>query len=84
MTELPLLEVEEGSSGDKTVSVSMAQDMEGEELAFCCEVKVIKDEGYGSMKPLKKMKCSEIVQVTEGKQELRNINVIFNHLKFII
>merc|ERR1719347_140176 len=75
----PILEVEEAASGDKTVSVQMTQEMQGEELAFCCEVKVIKDEGYGSMKPLKKMKCSETIKVTEGVATVPSLLVSSSH-----
>ena len=35
-------------------------DAQEEEVSICCEVKVLRDSGYGSMKPLRKEKCTDI------------------------
>jgi len=63
------VQVDEGSSEEQRVNVRILDDQE-EEVAICCEVKVLRDSGYGSMKPLKKEKCTDIKVLSEGGNNL--------------
>jgi len=64
-----IIQVDEGSSEEKIVNVKIVDDQE-EEVAICCEVKVLKDSGYGSMKPLKKERCTDIKVLSDGGNAL--------------
>jgi len=59
------VEVDEESSEEQRVNVRILDDQE-EEVSICCEVKVLRDSGYGSMKPLRKEKCTDIKVMAES------------------
>ena len=59
------VEVDQDSSQEQVVNLRIL-DGEEEQVSICCEVKVLRDSGYGSMKPLRKEKCTEI-KVLPGK-----------------
>lgn len=53
------------SATEKRVELSIEHGSEPEdEVTICCEVKVLKDSGYGNMRALKKKHCSEFNVVT--------------------
>ena len=53
------IQVDEDSSQESVVNLRILDGQE-EEVSICCEVKVLRDSGYGSMKPLRKEKCTDI------------------------
>ena len=63
--------MDEETSQEKTVNLRILDTRE-QEVSICCEVKVLRDSGYGSMKPVRKEKCRDI-KVLPGK--LRHIFV---------
>ena len=53
------------SATEKRVELRIEHGSEPEdEVTICCEVKVLKDSGYGNMRALKKKHCSEFNVVT--------------------
>ena len=53
------------SATEKKVDLRIQQGSDPEkEVTICCEVKVLKDSGYGNMRALKKKHCSEFDVVT--------------------
>ena len=69
------MEVDEDNSEEQRVNMRILDDQE-EEVSICCEVKVLRDSGYGSMKPLRKEKCTDIKVMSSG----RNILIITSKL----
>jgi len=63
------VEVDEDSSEEQRVNMRILDDQE-EEVSICCEVKVLRDSGYGSMKPLRKEKCTDIKVMSSGVNNL--------------
>eukprot|EP00091_Calanus_sinicus_P021325 TRINITY_DN6253_c0_g1_i1.p1 TRINITY_DN6253_c0_g1~~TRINITY_DN6253_c0_g1_i1.p1 ORF type:complete len:375 (+),score=59.41 TRINITY_DN6253_c0_g1_i1:222-1346(+) len=61
------VQVDEGSSEEQRVNIRIL-DAQEEEVSICCEVKVLRDSGYGSMKPLRKEKCTDIKVLAGGDQ----------------
>jgi len=61
------VQVDEGNSEEQRVNMKIL-DAQEEEVSICCEVKVLRDSGYGSMKPLRKEKCTDIKVVAEGNK----------------
>jgi len=59
------VQVDEGSSEEQRVNMRIL-DAQEEEVSICCEVKVLRDSGYGSMKPLRKEKCTDIKVLPGG------------------
>jgi len=59
------VEVDQDSSHGQIVNLRLL-DGEEEQVSICCEVKVLRDSGYGSMKPLRKEKCTEIKVLAGG------------------
>jgi len=49
-----------------------------EEVEICCEVKVLRDSGYGNMQPLKKERCSDFKIVTAPIRPLE-VNLFSSH-----
>ena len=68
--------MDEGASEEKIVNVKIVDDQE-EEVAICCEVKVLKDSGYGSMKPLKKERCTDIKVLSGIEKHIDDLNPKF-------
>jgi len=60
------VEVDQDSSQEQVVNLRIL-DGEEEQVSICCEVKVLRDSGYGSMKPLRKEKCTEIKVLPGGE-----------------
>eukprot|EP00092_Neocalanus_flemingeri_P033114 GFUD01036009.1.p1 GENE.GFUD01036009.1~~GFUD01036009.1.p1 ORF type:complete len:373 (-),score=93.53 GFUD01036009.1:234-1352(-) len=60
------IQVDEDSSQEQVVNM-MILDGQEEQVSICCEVKVLRDSGYGSMKPLRKEKCTDIKVIAGGK-----------------
>lgn len=60
-----LIIVDPNNSSNKTVAIRLTDGRE-ESVSFCCHVKVLRDDGYGSMTRKEKEKCSEPVRV-EGE-----------------
>ena len=53
------------SATEKKIDLRIEQGSEPEdEVTICCEVKVLKDSGYGNMRALKKKHCSDFNVVT--------------------
>ena len=53
------------SATEKKIDLRIESGSEPEdEVTICCEVKVLKDSGYGNMRALKKKHCSEFRVVT--------------------
>merc|ERR1711970_706328 len=70
------VQVDEDSSEEQRVNMRILDDQE-EEVSICCEVKVLRDSGYGSMKPLRKEKCTDI-QVLPGGSPLE-VDIMSSH-----
>ena len=58
--------VDRSSADEKRVRIKVSEDFDESELTICCEVKVLRDSGYGSTKTMMKEKCSTF-DVMEGK-----------------
>jgi len=67
------------SATEKKVDLRIQQGSDPEkEVTICCEVKVLKDSGYGNMRALKKKHCSEFDVVTESQRPLA-VDVYSSH-----
>ena len=66
-----LLVVNPGRSEDKTVNLQVTDGRE-EEVTICCDVKVLRDDGYGTMTTMEKEKCSAPIRV-EGVERSREL-----------
>lgn len=67
------------SATEKRVELRIEHGSEPEdEVTICCEVKVLKDSGYGNMRALKKKHCSEFNVVTEPQRPLA-VSVYSSH-----
>jgi len=67
------------SATEKKIDLRIEHGSEPEdEVTICCEVKVLKDSGYGNMRALKKKHCSEFNVVTEAQRPLQ-VGVYSSH-----
>merc|ERR1719167_1367620 len=77
-----LVQVDEEKSEEKVVNLRILDGQE-ERIAVCCEVKVLKDSGYGSMKPLRKEKCEDLTVSTVGEEPL-SVELKTSHTQVVI
>jgi len=66
---MSMLSVDATNSEDKMVNLRLTDGQE-DEVVVCCDVKVLRDDGYGSMTTKQKEKCSAPIRVED--QRLRH------------
>jgi len=68
---MSMLSVDATNSEDKMVNLRLTDGQE-DEVVICCDVKVLRDDGYGSMTTKQKEKCSAPIRVEDQRSRLRH------------
>jgi len=71
---MSMLSVDAANSEDKTVNLRLTDGQE-DEVVICCDVKVLRDDGYGSMTTKQKEKCSAPIRVEDQSRSRRLISI---------
>jgi hypothetical protein len=66
---MSMLSVDATNSEDKVVNMRLTDGQE-REVVICCDVKVLRDQGYGSMTTKHKEKCSAPIRVEQTRRLL--------------
>jgi len=67
---MSMLSVDATKSENKTVNLRLTDGHE-DEVVICCDVKVLRDDGYGSMTTKQKEKCSAPIRVEDPAKHSR-------------
>jgi len=69
---MSMLSVDATNSEDKMVNMRLTDGQE-DEVVICCDVKVLRDDGYGSMTTKQKEKCSAPIRVEDPSKSWRRL-----------
>jgi hypothetical protein len=69
---MSMLSVDATNSEDKMVNMRLTDGQE-DEVVICCDVKVLRDDGYGSMTTKQKEKCSAPIRVEDQSRSRHNL-----------
>jgi len=69
---MSMLSVDATNSEDKMVNLRLTDGQE-DEVVICCDVKVLRDDGYGSMTTKQKEKCSAPIRVEDQSRSRHNL-----------
>jgi len=69
---MSMLSVDATNSEDKMVNMRLTDGGE-DEVVICCDVKVLRDDGYGSMTTKHKEKCSAPIRVEDQSRSRHNL-----------
>merc|ERR1712055_83276 len=69
---MSMLSVDATNSEDKMVNLRLTDGQE-DEVVICCDVKVLRDDGYGSMTTKQKEKCSAPIRVEDQSRARHNL-----------
>jgi len=76
---MSMLSVDATNSEDKMVNMRLTDGGE-DEVVICCDVKVLRDDGYGSMTTKHKEKCSAPIRVEDQSRARHNLVSVSPHL----
>merc|ERR1711953_1571297 len=71
---MSMLTVDATNSQDKMINLTLTDGQE-DEVVICCDVKVLRDDGYGSMTTKQKEKCSAPIRVEEPARQRHLISI---------
>merc|ERR1712210_378147 len=74
---MSMLSVDASNSGNKTVNLRLTDGQE-DEVVICCDVKVLRDDGYGSMTTKQKEKCSAPIRVEDSTRRAHRVEITAN------
>merc|ERR1719376_1703563 len=69
---MSMLSVDATNSEDKMVNLRLTDGQE-DEVVICCDVKVLRDDGYGSMTTKQKEKCSAPIRVEDQSRSRHSL-----------
>jgi len=69
---MSMLSVDATNSQDKMINLTLTDGQE-DEVVICCDVKVLRDDGYGSMTTKQKEKCSAPIRVEDSTRHRHSL-----------